>query len=147
MKFYSVCSFWLLQVLYRLRLSVIRYEQCNKYLGFINVLTNHLQFILRYVQMQNLPWVALKLFIFLDMTIQESWHSRHPATMLLMVHCISINSRCLVSSTQLRLNRSPSLRPLMIFYADKKLRIEESLLLIICKILAKGRAIWFGGWP
>ena len=43
--------------------------------------------------------VALKLFIFLGMTIQKSSHRKHPATMLIMVYCISINSRCLVSST------------------------------------------------
>ena len=119
MKFYSVWSFWLPYVLYILRLSVIRYKQCNKYPRVINVLKNHLQFILRYVQMQNLPWVALKLLIFLDMTIQESWHSKHPATMLIMVYCISINSRCIVSSPEVRPNRSPPLRPLIFFYAGK----------------------------
>ena len=114
MKIYSVWSFWLLQVLYRLRLSVIRNKQCNKYTRVINVLTNHLQFILGYVQMQNLPWVALISFIYLDMTIRKSWHSKHPATMLTMVYCIiSINSRCQVLSTQVRPNRSPPLRPLM----------------------------------
>ena len=119
MQCYSVWSFLLPQVLYTLKLLVIRYEQCNKYPRVINVLTNHLQFILGNVQMQNLLWVALKLFIYLDMTIRKSWHSKHPATMLIMVYCISINSRCLVSSTQVRPNRSPPLRPLIFFYAGK----------------------------
>ena len=43
--------------------------------------------------------VALKLFIYLDMSLEESWHSKHPATMSVMVYCISINSRCLFLPT------------------------------------------------
>ena len=113
MHCHSDWSFALIQVLYILRLPVIRYQQCNKYPRVINILTDHLQFIFWYVQMQDLPWVALKLFIYLGMTIRKSWHNKHPATMLTMVYCISINSRCQVLSTQVRLNRSPPLRPLM----------------------------------
>ena len=133
MKFYLVWSFWLPQVLYILRLLVIRYEQCNKYPTVINVLTNHLQFILGYVQMQNLPWVAIQYFIYLDMTTGESWHSKHPATMSVMVYCTSINSRCLISPTQVRPNQSPLLRCMQV-----KERIRGNSFLIVCKIPVKG---------
>ena len=92
---------------------MIRYEQCNKYPRVINVLMNHLQFILGYVQMQNLPWVALNFFIYLNLTIGESQHSKHPATMSIMLYCISLNSRCLVSSIQVRPNWSSPPRPLI----------------------------------
>ena len=41
--------------------SVIHYQQCNKYPRVINVLTNHLQFIFWYVQMQDFTLGCFKI--------------------------------------------------------------------------------------